>query len=392
MSTHMPEVAIFQRMVNRPGAVGGPLAGLRFAVKDVIDVAGEPTTAGSRAWAASHPPAAASAPVVDRLLAAGASLVGKTISDELAFSLNGTNPHFGTPPNPAAPGHLPGGSSSGSASAVASGACDFALGTDTGGSVRLPASYCGIFGIRPTGGRVDLGGVTPLSPTFDTVGWLARDAVTMARVGSVLLGGPPARVRTDLRFVPVAEAMELADTEVAGAIAAALERRYPGRLTPVRRLGIDLREWARVRGTIQGHETWQVHGGWAQEHLDQLGPGVRARLLAGAQITRAAYDEACADRAAIVTWLDAEVARGEVLCLPTTPAPAPTLTATPGELAALRDRVFALMAPAGLWNSPQLTVPAGTVGTLPVGLSLLARPGEDEALLRDSARIQEAPD
>ena len=377
----MPTVPGLLSAVDLPGAPSGPLAGLRFVVKDVIDVAGVPTTAGSPAWARSHPTPQQSAPVVDTLLAAGASLVGKAISDELAFSLNGTNPHYGTPCNPAAADRVPGGSSSGSASAVGGGECDFALGTDTGGSVRIPASYCGVFGFRPSWGRIPVAGVTALAPSFDTVGWFARDGDTMLRVGQVLLGPPPAEPPRPPVFVPLVEGLEIADDGIAEALSATLRARFPGQVAPDRRLGIDLTEWARVRGVMQSYETWQLHGGWAQQHAGELGPGVRARLLACAQTTRADYERARADRKAIAAVLDDAVEPGEVLCLPAAPGPAPSLAAPRDELDRQRVRLLRLMAPAGLWGAPQLSVPALTAGTLPVGLGLIARPGEDLSLL-----------
>ncbi|MDQ2103939.1 amidase family protein, partial [Azospirillum isscasi] len=173
-----------------PGAADGPLAGLRFAVKDLFHIAGLPTGAGNPDWLRTHEVPQETAPAVRRLLDAGARVAGKTLTDELAWSLAGENAHYGTPENPKAPGRIPGGSSSGSASAVAGGAVDFAIGTDTGGSIRLPASYCGLYGLRPTHGAVPLDGSVPLAPSFDTVGWFAREAALLRRVGAVLL--PPA--------------------------------------------------------------------------------------------------------------------------------------------------------------------------------------------------------
>ena len=170
-------------------APSGPLAGLNFAVKDIFDVAGYPTGCGSpekRAESRKNLPGS-HAPVVEALLAAGAAFAGKTHTAELAFSLDGRNDHFGTPTNPAAPGRVPGGSSSGSAAAVAGGLVDLALGSDTGGSVRGPAAMCGLIGLRTSFGRIDIGGTMPLSPGFDTVGWFARSAEVYERVGAVLL-------------------------------------------------------------------------------------------------------------------------------------------------------------------------------------------------------------
>ncbi|MDH5535005.1 MAG: amidase family protein, partial [Betaproteobacteria bacterium] len=180
------------------GSGTGGLAGTTFAAKDIYNIAGHKTGFGSPDWLTTHEAATATAPVVQRLLDAGANLIGKTHTDEMAYSLNGENPHYGTPINPNAPGRIPGGSSNGSAAAVAGGLCDFALGSDTGGSVRAPASFCGIFGVRPTHGRILLDGVCPLAPSFDTVGWFARDAALLERVGQVLLNdnepGVPGRL------------------------------------------------------------------------------------------------------------------------------------------------------------------------------------------------------
>jgi amidase len=173
--------------VYLPGAATGPLAGLTFAAKDLFDVAGYVACAGNPDWLRTHAPAGKTAPVVQTLLEAGATLMGKTVTDELAFSMSGENIHYGTPINPAAPARIPGGSSSGSASATASKLVDFALGTDTSGSIRVPASYCGLFSLRPTHGRISCQGVIPLAPSFDTVGWVARDATLLQRIGEVLL-------------------------------------------------------------------------------------------------------------------------------------------------------------------------------------------------------------
>ncbi len=175
--------------VSIEGAAGGPLHGLTFAAKDNYQVAGFACCAGNPDWLRTHPPADSTAPAICMLLDAGARLVGKTILDELAYSVAGENIHYGAPINPRAPGRTTGGSSCGSAAAVAGGLVDFALGSDTGGSVRVPASFCGLFGIRPTHGVVPVSGLVPHVPSADTVGWFARDGRTLRHVGEVLLGG-----------------------------------------------------------------------------------------------------------------------------------------------------------------------------------------------------------
>ena len=244
-----------------PNAAIGPLAGLTFAVKDIFDVAGYVTGCGSPEKRADDPPAATTAPAVQELLDAGARFAGKTHTAEIAFSLDGRNEHDGTPLNPAAPGRVPGGSSSGSAAAVAAGLVDFALGSDTGGSVRGPASFCGIVGMRPTYGRIDIAGAMPLAATLDTVGWFARSMDVFERVGAVLLGedveGPPlTHMSVGLDSLRLMEgdderaAILRAIAKVTGHFAARDE-------VTVWPAGIDALQG--VYRTLQGRQVWQEH-------------------------------------------------------------------------------------------------------------------------------------
>src|SRR5437870_2341435 len=196
------------------GRAGGPLSGLTFAAKDLFDVAGHPTGGGNPDWARWNPVPTRHAWAVQRLLDAGATLIGKTITDEVSLGIVGENAFYGTPVNTRAPGRVPGGSSSGSAAAVAAGLCDTALGTDTGGSVRVPASFCGIYGIRPTHGRLDLNGMMSQAPSSDTTGWFARDAETFARVSAVMLGEAIPTALPE-QLVIASDAFALADPETA---------------------------------------------------------------------------------------------------------------------------------------------------------------------------------
>ena len=251
-----------QNHVERDGAPDGPLRGLTFAVKDVFDIAGHRTGNGNPLWLETHPPATRTASAVERLLAAGAKMVGKTYTDELAYSLNGENVHYGTPINPRAPGRIPGGSSSGSAVAVAGGLVDFALGSDCGGSVRLPASYCGIYGIRTTHGLVPADGVVDLAKSFDTVGWFARDAAMMLRVGEVLL--PSARDFVPKRLLIAEDAFAFVGAEIAAALATAVaklkavlpdhraSRSIPASLLLGRAFSASCRATKSARGTAPG--------------------------------------------------------------------------------------------------------------------------------------------
>ena len=205
------------------GAAGGPLSGLTFAAKDIFDVVGYVTGGGNPDWKATHEAAKHTAWVVSRLVEAGATMVGKTITDEITRGIFGENAHYGTPVNPRAPGRVPGGSSSGSAAAVAGGIVDFALGSDTGGSVRVPASFCGLYGLRPTHGRIPLDGILLQAPSYDTIGWFARDADLFARIGSVLLQSdiPPVRPR---HLVIAEDAFEVADQRVQEALRPIVDR------------------------------------------------------------------------------------------------------------------------------------------------------------------------
>jgi amidase len=368
--------------VRIAGAPGGALAGLTFAAKDLFDVAGHPTGGGNPDWARAHPVPTRHAWAVQRLLDAGATLVGKTVTDEVSLGILGENPFDGTPLNPKGPDRVPGGSSSGSASAVAQGLCDTALGTDTGGSVRVPASFCGLYGIRPTHGRLDLGGMMRQAPGSDTTGWFARDAVTFARVSEVLLGEPvPADLPT--RLVVAADAFGLADDETAAAL-----RPMVCRLSTLVR---DVREellappglsvWARAQRTLQSSEAWVTFKDWIDRENPRMAWSVARNLALAATISEPEREWAALTRAearARLAWL---LRPGTILCLPTTPFPAPRKGLPLPILSPLRARITCLAAHGGLTGVPQVSLPGAQVDGLPVGLSILAARGADAALV-----------
>jgi amidase len=363
------------------GAPGGPLSGLRFAAKDLFDVAGFVTGAGNPDWARTHPaPAARHAAAVAALLDGGADLRGKTHTDELAFSLNGENFHYGTPRNSRAPGRVPGGSSSGSAAAVAAGVVETALGTDTGGSVRMPASYCGLYGIRPTHGAISVDGLVPLAPRFDTVGWFARDAATLARLGRVLLpaGQPPVIAR----LLVLEDAFAVAGEAVRVALAPALEAlraRLPSAQESLAPEGLSA--WLPHFRMLQGRDVWRTHGAWITAQEPSFGPGIRERFAWAAGITDAEVAAAEAGREEVLRRLDAVLAPGTALVLPTAPGIAPRLATPPAELEQFRNAALTLTCIAGLGGLPQVSVPAGTLEGCPVGLSVIGARGADLALL-----------
>ncbi len=371
------------------GAADGPLAGLTFAAKDIFDVAGHVTGCGNPHWKATHGPAESTAWVVQRLVNAGATMVGKTITDELTRGIFGENMHYGTPANPSAPGRVPGGSSSGSASAVAGSVVDFALGSDTGGSVRVPASFCGLYGLRPTHGRIPLDGMLLQAPNFDTIGWFARDAETFARVGAVMLP-PGSEVARPRRLVVAEDAFALAEPAVRQAlqtvlenVASLFESRSTERLSPT-----SLQEWSGHQQMLQSREAWES----AQDWIDEVNPVFSFEVSDRYATARAVTDDqivvAQAGRDTIVERMNEVYAGGDVVvCLPTTIAPAPPLGQRVSERHTLRLRNSALTSIAGNTGRPQISLPLVEVDGLPVGLSLLGDYGADEQLIALAAEL-----
>ncbi|NEW91194.1 amidase [Rhodopseudomonas sp. BR0M22] len=363
----------------------GPLDGLSFAVKDLIDIAGTVTGGGNPDWLRTHEPAARSAPVVERLLSAGASVHGKTITDELAFSLEGINAHYGTPLNPACPDRIPGGSSSGSASAVAAGLVDFALGTDTGGSVRVPASFCGIYGIRPTHDAIPLDGVMPFAPSYDTVGWFARDAEMLARVGDVVL--PKAEPEPIRRLLIVRDAFEIADDDVAialRAICAKLDARDEITVFDGAKA-----EWFEAYQVLQGTENWRELGGWISTTRPSFGDAIAPRFARTADITADDVARWQPLRDAIRSRLRTQLAGGIGWLIPTAPCIAlPKHSPEPGEQhGPFYTRALTLTSIAGHAGLPQVNLPVATVDGCPVGLSLIGGAGADRAVLDAACRL-----
>ncbi len=372
--------------VALPGAASGPLQGLTFGLKDLFDVAGHRTGFGSPDWLRTHEPASRSASVLTTLLAAGAELVGKTHTEEMAFSLTGENAHYGTPNNPAAPGRVPGGSSSGSAAAVAGGLVDFAIGSDTGGSVRAPASFCGIYGIRPTHGRIAMDGACPLAPSFDTCGWFARDAALLARVGDVLLAGTPAAAG-ELLVAQDAFAHALPDVPPALAGAVGRVEALLGAGRPVTVAEAGLTAWFSVFRTLQHAEIWAAHSEWVTRERPTFGPMIAKRFEIVSHVDHAAVAVAESERASIRTQLDDLLAHNRVLLMPTMPDIAPLLQEPAETAVPVRERALAMLCVAGLGGLPQLSIPAGAVRGCPIGMSLVAARGNDKLLLSIAVQL-----
>jgi amidase len=366
----------------------GPLAGLSFAAKDLFDVAGYPTGGGNPHVLAMSGIKTVTAPVVQALLDAGACFVGKTYTDELAFSMNGINAHFGTPRNGSAPDRIPGGSSSGSASAVSNGLCDFALGTDTGGSVRAPANHCGLFGIRPTHGRISLDNCLDLAPSLDTCGFFARDIDTFARVGEVLLGEDTAMLPVHPPLLMAQDAFDLLAPEVLDAHGPMLARLATvlGTATSVDIASTPFDELYWTFRTVQGFEAWQVDGPIIEQYKLALGPGVKERFLWASKVTREGYEEASAVRAEFSASL-AALLEGKVLVLPTMPDVAPLLTDADSALEDYRNMATKLLLAAGMAGLPQLSIPCSQRNGIPLGLSLMGPAGSDRQLIELARKL-----
>ena len=367
--------------MQRAPMSSGRLSGLTFAVKDLFDIAGSVTTYGNPDWASTHGVATATAPVVTALLQAGGELVGKTKTQELAYGLTGENVWQGTPRNPRVPDRFPGGSSSGSAAAVAARLADFALGSDTGGSVRIPASYCGLFGIRPTHGAISLAGACPLAPSFDTCGWFASGAAVLTGVGDVLLPGGYQGV--DGPLLRVEEPWVNAQPEVAEALRPALEKleQVKGRAVGIRLVPEGLDSLFDHFRTVQAEEVWASLGGWVEAVRPRLGPGIRERFAAAKATDAAVAGPGRAFRRLLQARIRPLLAGGAVLVYPTSPCPAPLLTAEQAEQNAIRQATMGVTGIASFCGLPEVTLPAAVVDGAPVGLSLVTAAGSDRGLL-----------
>jgi amidase len=376
--------------VEMEGASHGPLAGLKFAVKDIYDVAGHKTGFGSPDWLRTHEPAARTALVVQRLLDAGAHLVGKTHTDELTWSLTGENAHYGAPVNVNAPGRITGGSSSGSAAVVAAGVVDFAIGSDTGGSVRLPASFCGILGMRPTHGRIPLDGVRPLAPSFDTCGWFARDTGTFERVGRTLLCDD-APALPPSRLLIAEDAMEMAGETVVHALRPALDKvaLLVGTPEPIPLGDEPLIRWMDYFRFLQAAEAWTSHGEWIMREKPALGLGVQERFDWAPTVSPEDIRRARERREEIALWMAEMLQERTVLALPSAPGIALLRNSPPEALDDLRARALPILCIAGLARLPQVSLPLAQLDGCPLGLSLVAARGNDTLLLDLACRLMD---
>ena len=370
----------------------GPLSGLYFGVKDLFDIAGYPTGGGNPLLLAMSGIKTTTAPTVQKLLDAGAALAGKTVTDELAFSMNGNNAHFGAPINGNAPERITGGSSSGSASAVSSKLCDFALGTDTGGSVRAPASHCGRYGSRPTHGRVSLEGALDLAPSQDTCGWFARDAQTFARVADVLMDADPAPLPATPRLLAPTDVWSMIDADVLPAWDSALQR-VRSVLGAPQDTTVALDSFEAMYWNfryIQGREAWMTDGAFIERYAPVLGPGVKERFAWSKNVTDEQFVGATEFRARFRAHMGALLGSDGVLVMPTMPDIAPLRTADEASLETYRNKAIQMLCIAGLSGFPQISLPLAGRDGAPLGLSLLGPKGSDRSLIALAEKLAAA--
>jgi aspartyl-tRNA(Asn)/glutamyl-tRNA(Gln) amidotransferase subunit A len=381
----------------RAGISLGSLDGAIVSIKDLFDVAGEVTRAGSKVLAEEGQPAAADAPVVRRLRAGGAVIVAKTNMTEFAYSGIGANPHFGTPGNPADRARVPGGSSSGAAVAAADGMCEIAIGSDTGGSTRIPAALCGIVGFKPSRQRIPTDGAFPLSYSIDSIGPVACSVEACAKADAVMAGEEYAALEpaplAGLRIGVVQGApLEHLDDTVGKRFSAAIDRlqRAGARLSDEKLAPLDGMGRVNSKGGVQPAEAYTVHRELLARRADAIDPNVRARLERSRNITAADYIEMVRERAQLIRAMDARLVDLDVLALPTTPIVAPTMAevAAADDFARKNAMVLRNTVIVNFFDLCAISLPLPRAGGLPAGLMLVARNGHDHRLFRMAAGVE----
>lgn len=363
------------------GNPNGPLAGLRFAVKDTFEVRGYPTGNGNRTLTEHAPPSVRTAPAVQRMLDAGAIFVGKTVTDEFALSLDGRNLGVGTPLNPAAPDRLTGGSSSGSASAVADSSVDFAIGSDTAGSIRVPASQCGLYALRPTMGRISTDGMTPLAPSFDSCGLIARELSTLRRVCEVALEGPTASGPPPALFSLDVAWPDIGFTEDPARVAVEGLGRHIVHLTNEEMSSHVINEVCKRVLRVIGHEASSTLSSLSIDCAETISPATARHLSWAEAISSASYTTALSDIFAFRRWWQRLLGCHGYVIMPTVPTGVPGRFNSDEQLLARRKAVLPWLSLACALGCPQVTIPVGWLDGAPRGLSLLGPPGSDIDLL-----------
>ena len=360
----------------------GKLSSLTFAAKELYSIKGFVTGCGNPHWKNTHEPAIKTAPSIEVLLNEGATMVGKTISDEMAFSLNGENAHYGTPLNHRCPDRIPGGSSSGSASAVAAGLVDFALGTDTAGSIRIPASYCGIYGFRPSHGVISTEGIHPMASSFDVVGWFSQSPDILASVGGVLLNTNVNEIHTS-KFLIVKDLFDCMEPEIRKHYDSIINKLKCNNLSVIEiELGKpDFTTWIEVLRNIQWWELNQAHGDWISANISTFGAEVRGRLEKIPSVKKIDYEKYYKKRGELIAYINDAIPMDTIAILPTSPDFAPLKGRSIAEARAFRAKVMRNICISTVAGLPQISIPILNETHRPLGLSMIAAKGQDARLL-----------
>ena len=381
----------------KAGVSLGPVDGTIVSIKDLFDVAGEVTRVGSKVFAEEGKPAAADALVVRRLRAGGAIIVAKTNMSEFAYTGIGANPHFGTPGNPADRKRVPGGSSSGAAVAAADGMCEIAIGTDTGGSCRIPGALCGVVGYKPSRQRIPTNGAFPLSYIIDSIGSIARSVEACARADAVMANEtyvplepvPLAGLRIGVaEGYPLENLDETVDLKFSDAVA---RLKKAGAHLSKEKLSL-LDEMAQVnsKGGVQPAEAFAIHRDLLTRRADAIDPNVRVRLERARDISAADYIDMVRERARLIRMMDIRIADVDALAWPTTPMVAPTMqeVAAPAEFARKNAMLLRNTVIVNFFDLCAISVPIPRGSGLPAGFMLVARNGQDQCLFRIAAAVE----
>lgn len=390
MKNTLNETGLILEMDLEDSSCSGVLSGLKVAVKDLFHIKGFPTSAGNPDWLATHEIPEATSSAVGKLIKAGARVVGKSLTDELAYSLNGVNVHFGTPINHSAPNRLPGGSTSGSAVAVSGGVADIGLGTDTGGSIRVPASYNGLFGLRPTHGLIAMDNMVPLAPSFDTVGWLTRDIETLEKAADVLLPLENRETEYEIKRLVVLKPV-IADKTIWNTDMDDWIDNIRVQFDTLEEIEFAPSFYADASDafrTLQGAEIWKVHGDWIEKEHPAFAPDIQARFEWCKSLTEDDIARAKELRKRINLQLENVFSEpGTAILLPTTPGAAPLLEASPDFMDEYRIQLMGLTALAGLSGRPQLHLPVLSDRKAPWGMSLIGAKGTDLKLVECAKKL-----
>jgi amidase len=371
----------------------GPLRGKSVAVKDLYDLAGLPTSYGCPAWFDAFPhPAESTSPPVHALLASGASFAGKAHLDELASSLQGENAHYGTPHNASAPGCVPGGSSSGSASAVASELADIGLGSDTAGSIRIPSSFCSLFGIRVTHGSVSLEHARALAPSFDAAGWVTRNARDLVAAGETIFNQQASSDPAFSTLLVAEDAFEVVDEQVKQALLPCVREiseqlHYTLRDVRVADETGGLSAWRDAFRKLQPYEVWQTLGWFVEQYKPPLGRAIQDRMDVARSASAEQAVEGAQARKAVTESLERQLGEQSAIIMPSAPGPPTECNAPRKEVAHFRGRELLLTAGAPLSGLPQVSIPLGRVSNGPVGLGIIGPRNSDLALMKLAEHI-----